>query len=55
MVAANLLGLAAATRSKVKAGPSVGPLTMGQAIGGTCFGHILGAGAILGLTNIGVI
>jgi photosystem I subunit X len=55
MVVANLLGVAAAASSKVKAGPTVGPLTMGQAIGGTCFGHLLGAGAILGLTGIGVI
>jgi photosystem I subunit X len=55
MVVANVLGIAAAANSKVKAGPSVGPLTMGQAIGGTSFGHLLGAGAILGLTAIGVI
>ncbi len=56
MVVANVLGLAAASTSKVKAGPAlpVG-LTIGQAIGGTCFGHILGAGAILGLTSVGVI
>lgn len=54
MVVCNVLGVAAAAGSK-KAGPSVGPLTMGQAIGGTCFGHILGAGTILGLTGIGVI
>jgi photosystem I subunit X len=55
MVVCNVLGVAAASTSKVKAGPSAGPLTMGQAIGGTCFGHVLGAGAILGLTGIGVI
>jgi photosystem I subunit X len=55
MVVANVLGVAAAASSKVKAGPTVGPLTMGQAIGGTCFGHLLGAGAILGLTSMGVI
>jgi photosystem I subunit X len=55
MVVANVLGVAAAASSKVKAGPSIGPLTMGQAIGGTCFGHLLGAGAILGLTSMGVI
>lgn len=55
MVVANLLGVAAAASSKVKAGPSIGPLTLGQAIGGTCFGHLLGAGAILGLTSAGVI
>jgi photosystem I subunit X len=57
MVICNGLGLlAAATTSKVKAGPVVGGgLTMGQAIGGTCFGHVLGAGTILGLTSIGVL
>lgn len=55
MVVANVLGVAAAASSKVKAGPSIGPLTLGQAIGGTCFGHLLGAGAILGLTSMGVI
>jgi photosystem I subunit X len=55
MVVCNVLGVAAAASSKVKAGPTVGPLTIGQAIGGTCFGHVLGAGAILGLTGIGVI
>ena len=57
MVVANVLGiLAAATGSKVKAGPQlIGGLTVAQLIGGTCFGHVLGAGAILGLTSYGVI
>ncbi len=58
MVVANVLGvLAAATGSKVKAGPALpgGALTVAQLIGGTCFGHVLGAGAILGLTSYGVI
>jgi photosystem I subunit X len=56
MVVCNVLGIAAATTSKVKAGPSLGgAVTLGQALGGTCFGHLLGAGAILGLTQIGVI
>lgn len=55
MVAANVLGVLAATVAK-KAGPSlVGGFTAAQLIGGTCFGHLLGAGAILGLTRIGVI
>jgi photosystem I subunit X len=54
MVAANVLGVLAATTAK-KAGPSLGPLSAAQIVGGTCFGHILGAGAILGLTGIGVI
>ncbi len=55
MVICNVFGVLAATTAKVKAGPAIGPLTMGQAIGGTCFGHVLGAGTILGLTSIGVI
>ncbi|MFM2303462.1 MAG: hypothetical protein RLZZ135_871 [Cyanobacteriota bacterium] len=56
MVAGNILGLLAATSSKVKAGPALaGGFTAAQLVGGTCFGHILGAGAILGLTRIGVI
>jgi photosystem I subunit X len=55
MVVCNVLGVLAAATSK-KAGPAlVGGLTIGQVIGGTCFGHVLGAGAILGLTGIGVI
>jgi photosystem I subunit 10 len=56
MVAANVLGLLAATTSKVKAGPALaGGFTAAQLLGGVCFGHILGTGAILGLTQIGVI
>ena len=55
MVAANVLGVLAATGSK-KAGPALaGGFTAGQLIGGACFGHVLGAGAILGLTRIGII
>ncbi len=55
MVAANVLGVLAATVAK-KAGPKlIGGFTAAQLIGGTCFGHLLGAGAILGLTRIGVI
>ena len=52
MVIANVLGILAATVAK-KAGPTLpgGLLTIPQLIGGTCFGHILGVGAILGLTN----
>jgi photosystem I subunit X len=56
MVVCNVLGLIAATNSKVKAGPALaGGFTAAQLVGGACFGHLLGAGAILGLTNIGVI
>lgn len=55
MVVANVFGVIAATRTK-KAGPALaGGVTAAQFIGGTCFGHILGAGAILGLTGIGVL
>ena len=56
MLAGNILGLLAATNSKVKAGPALaGGFTAAQIVGGACFGHILGTGAILGLTRIGVI
>jgi photosystem I subunit X len=55
MVAANVIGVFAAMTSK-KAGPALaGGITIAQIVGGTCFGHVLGAGAILGLTSIGVI
>jgi photosystem I subunit X len=55
MVVANVLGVLAAAGAK-KAGPALpGGFTIGQFIGGTCFGHLLGAGAILGLTAIGTI
>ena len=56
MVVCNVLGVLAATTSKVKAGPALaGGLTAAQLVGGACFGHVLGAGAILGLTSVGVI
>ena len=56
MVVANVLGIFAAANTK-KAGPALpgGALTIAQLIGGTCFGHVLGVGAILGLTSYGVI
>jgi photosystem I subunit X len=56
MVVCNVLGILAATTSKVKAGPALaGGLTAAQLVGGACFGHLIGAGAILGLTRSGVI
>jgi photosystem I subunit X len=56
MVVANVLGvLVAATVVKQKAGPQLGGISVAQIIGGTSFGHVLGAGAILGLTSQGVI
>jgi photosystem I subunit X len=54
MVVCNVMGVLAAATTK-KAGPAIGGLSIAQVIGGTCFGHVLGAGAILGLTGIGVI
>ncbi len=55
MVGASLLGLLAATKAK-KVGPALaGGLTAAQVIGGACFGHILGTGAVLGLTRLGII
>jgi photosystem I subunit X len=54
MAVCNLLGVVAATKAK-KVGPMLGPLSAGQFVGGTCFGHLLGAGAILGLTGVGAI
>jgi photosystem I subunit X len=55
MVVANVLGVLAAAGAK-KAGPALpGGFTVAQLIGGTCFGHVLGAGAILGLTAMGTI
>lgn len=55
MAVCNVLGILAATTSKVKAGPTLGPLTIGQLLGGAAFGHVLATGAILGLTRSGVI
>jgi photosystem I subunit X len=55
MVIANVLGVLAAMAVKQKAGPQLGGINVAQVVGGTCFGHILGAGAILGLTSQGVI
>ncbi len=55
MVVANVLGIFAA-KNTTKAGPMLGGgLTIAQVIGGASFGHLLGAGAILGLTSIGTI
>jgi photosystem I subunit X len=36
-------------------GNMFGGFGLGAILGTTCFGHILGAGTILGLTNMGVI
>lgn len=56
MAVCNVVGIGiAATTSKVKAGPSLGAITLGQLLGGTSFGHLLAAGVILGLTRNGVL
>jgi photosystem I subunit X len=56
MAVCNVLGIVAATKSpKAGAALPVGGLTLGQFVGGTCFGHVLAAGTILGLTSLGVI
>lgn len=58
MVVFNLLGLFIA-RSVVRrptGGPSLpGNLSLPILLAGTSFGHILGTGAILGLTNAGIL
>lgn len=59
MVICNILGLVFArigTQDRGTKPPSPIPgFGFPQLLAGTCFGHILGAGAILGLTNIGAI
>ncbi|MGB8702714.1 MAG: photosystem I reaction center subunit PsaK [Thermosynechococcaceae cyanobacterium] len=63
MIACNILAIAfgKATIKKQNVGlglPSAnlfGGMGHGAMLGVTCFGHILGAGVILGLTNMGVI
>ncbi|MCL1469721.1 photosystem I reaction center subunit PsaK [Argonema antarcticum] len=59
MIICNILGLAIArfaTQDRGSKPPSPIP-TLGfpQLLAGTSFGHILGAGVILGLTNVGAI
>ncbi|GAC1458210.1 MAG: hypothetical protein NVS2B14_03520 [Chamaesiphon sp.] len=65
MLAFNILGLIVANSAVER--PGVGPslpfglpganknFSLGQFIGGLAFGHILGTGAILGLTNTGLL
>jgi photosystem I subunit 10 len=63
MILSNILAIAIAKYSIQQ--PSVGPAIMptsnlfggfslGAIVGTTCLGHILGAGVILGLSNLGV-
>jgi photosystem I subunit X len=63
MVIANVLAIAfgkltikhQSTGGALPAGNLFGGFGLGAVLGTTCFGHILGAGAILGLTNMGVL
>jgi photosystem I subunit X len=63
MVIANILAIAfgkltiknQTTGGSLPAGNLFGGFSLGTLLGTTCFGHILGAGAILGLTNMGVL
>ncbi|MCL6433078.1 MAG: photosystem I reaction center subunit PsaK [Leptolyngbyaceae cyanobacterium HOT.MB2.61] len=63
MIVCNILAIAIARQTVQK--PNVGPempssnlfggFSAPAVIGTLCFGHILGAGAVLGLTNLGVL
>jgi photosystem I subunit X len=63
MIVCNVLAIAFAkyTIKHAKAGPATpspemfGGFGVPAVIGTTCFGHILGAGVILGLSNMGVL
>jgi photosystem I subunit X len=63
MVIANILAIAfgkltiknQTTGGSLPAGNLFGGFSLGSVLGTTCFGHILGAGAILGLTNMGLL
>jgi photosystem I subunit X len=63
MVVCNILAIAFAkyTMKNPSAGPAMpssnlfGGFGLPAVIGSACFGHILGAGAILGLSNLGVL
>jgi photosystem I subunit 10 len=63
MLVCNILAIAFAryTVQRPNDGPSapalpfLGEASLGFVIGAICFGHILGTGAILGLSNLGVL
>ncbi len=63
MIICNILAIAIgkATIQQPNVGPQLpspelfGGLSLGALLGTTAFGHLLGAGAILGLSNLGVI
>jgi photosystem I subunit X len=54
MVACTVLGILAAGGAK-KAGPMLGSFSLAQIIGGASFGQLIGVGATLGLTRLGII
>jgi photosystem I subunit X len=60
MLVCNILAFAfgRATIKKQNVGPASGMflgMSLAALVGSTCFGHIIGTGVILGLTNIGVL
>jgi photosystem I subunit 10 len=63
MIVCNIIAIAIGkfTIKQQNVGPAMpassmfGGFGLGAVLGTTCFGHILGAGAILGLSNLGVI
>lgn len=59
MIVCNILGLESARYSALKRGTTASSPVPGfgipQFIAGTAFGHVLGTGAILGLTNLGAL
>ena len=63
MLICNVLAIAfgKATIKEQTGGPAMpspnmfGGFGMGAVLGTTCFGHVLGAGVILGLTNMGML
>lgn len=57
MIICNILGLAIVRYATQGRGsqPSIGVIGVPQLLAGTSFGHILGAGTILGLTNAGIL
>ena len=57
MIIANILGLVIVRFATQNRGsqPPLGPIGIPQLLAGASFGHILGAGTILGLANAGVL
>jgi len=63
MIICNIIAIAIGklTIQKQNVGPGLpsanlfGGMGLGALLGTTAFGHVLGAGAVLGLTNIGVL